>query len=57
MTLRYHSDPVPASVAADADGEAELSVELGRPFFAASPGQTAVLLSGEAIVGYGTLTG
>ncbi len=32
-----------------------LSVELGEAFDAASPGQTAVLLAGESIVGHGTI--
>ncbi len=48
---------VPAAV--DRGGEAgrhpELEVELGEEFAGASPGQTAVLLAGEAIVGHGTI--
>ena len=32
-----------------------LEVELGEEFVGASPGQTAVLLAGEAIVGHGTI--
>ncbi len=56
--LRYHSAVVPAAIAATATGNHPLlQVELGEPFFGASPGQTAVLLAGEAIVGHGTLTG
>ena len=54
--LRYHSKAVPAAVSATGTGaHPELRVELGEPFFAASPGQTAVLLAGGAIVGHGTL--
>lgn len=56
VRLRYRSRPVPAVVAAaDAGGHAELQVELGEDFAGVSPGQTAVLLSGEAIVGHGTI--
>ncbi|HEY5816716.1 MAG TPA: tRNA 2-thiouridine(34) synthase MnmA [Solirubrobacterales bacterium] len=56
VRLRYRATPVPAAVSAMARGRhAELEVELGEPFDAASPGQAAVLLSGEAIVGHGTI--
>jgi tRNA-specific 2-thiouridylase len=56
IKLRYRAKPVPASVSgAGSGGHAELEVELGEPFDAASPGQAAVLLSGEAIVGHGTI--
>jgi tRNA-uridine 2-sulfurtransferase len=55
VRLRYHSEAVPATVAAAAGRHPDLRVELGRPFFAAAPGQTAVLMAGEAIVGHGTL--
>jgi tRNA-specific 2-thiouridylase len=56
VRLRYRSVPVPASVSATETGRhAELEVELGKPFDAASPGQAAVLLAGEAIVGHGTI--
>jgi tRNA-specific 2-thiouridylase len=58
VRLRYHSESVPAAIATAATGaHPELCVELGAPFFAASPGQTAVLMAGEAIVGHGTLAG
>jgi tRNA-specific 2-thiouridylase len=57
VKLRYHSRSVPATVSAAAAGShPELEVELGEAFDAASPGQTAVLLSGEAIVGHGTIS-
>jgi tRNA-specific 2-thiouridylase len=56
VRLRYRSQPVPAAVAATETGRhAELRVELGEDFAGVSPGQTAVLLCGEAIVGHGTI--
>ncbi|HEX6688811.1 MAG TPA: tRNA 2-thiouridine(34) synthase MnmA [Solirubrobacterales bacterium] len=56
VRLRYHSEAIPAAVAAVETGRhSELDIELGESFDAASPGQAAVLLSGEAIVGHGTI--
>ncbi len=56
VRLRYRSQPVPAAVGgAEAGSHRELEVELGEDFAGASPGQTAVLLAGEAIVGHGTI--
>jgi tRNA-specific 2-thiouridylase len=56
VKLRYRGKPVPASVSGAGSGRhAELEVELGVPFDAAAPGQAAVLLRGEAIVGHGTI--
>jgi tRNA-specific 2-thiouridylase len=62
VRLRYHSRVVPAAARPVAtDGVAlpgshdSLSLELGEEFDAASPGQTAVLLAGDAIVGHGTI--
>jgi tRNA-specific 2-thiouridylase len=56
VRLRYHSHALPAAIPAAAAGRhAELVVELGEKFAGASPGQTAVLLAGRAIVGYGTI--
>jgi tRNA-uridine 2-sulfurtransferase len=62
VRLRYHSRVVPAAARPVAtDGVARpgshdsLSLELGEEFDAASPGQTAVLLAGDAIVGHGTI--
>jgi tRNA-uridine 2-sulfurtransferase len=56
VRLRYRSQPVPASVPAAASGSlAELEIALGEDFAGVSPGQTAVLLAGEAIVGHGTI--
>jgi tRNA-specific 2-thiouridylase len=54
--LRYHSATVPAAVEAAGTGRhSELEVSLGEGFSGASPGQAAVLLAGEAIVGLGTI--
>jgi tRNA-specific 2-thiouridylase len=56
VKLRYRANPVPASLGdAGAGRHAELEVALGESFDGASPGQAAVLLSGEAIVGHGTI--
>ncbi|MBS1679245.1 MAG: tRNA 2-thiouridine(34) synthase MnmA [Actinobacteria bacterium] len=56
VRLRYHSATLPATVGAAAPGRHDaLELELGRPFTAASPGQTAVLMDGETIVGHGTI--
>jgi tRNA-uridine 2-sulfurtransferase len=58
VRLRYRSQPVPAAVAATGTGRhAELQVELREDFAGVSPGQTAVLMSGGAIVGHGTISG
>lgn len=58
VRLRYRSRPVPARLTATGTGQhAELQVELGEEFAGVSPGQTAVLLRGEAIVGHGTIVG
>ncbi len=56
VRLRYHSEVIPAAIAAaEAGRHSELEIELGESFDAASPGQAAVLLSGKAIVGHGTI--
>ncbi len=56
IRLRYHSRALPAKMEfADAGRHDRLSVDLGEAFDAASPGQTAVLLAGESIVGHGTI--
>lgn len=56
VRLRYRSQPVPAAVSTrDAGSHARLDVALGEDFAGVSPGQTAVLLAGEAIVGHGTI--
>jgi tRNA-specific 2-thiouridylase len=59
VRLRYHSRALPAQLGAAADTapgrHAALELELGEEFAGASPGQTAVLLDGETIVGHGTI--
>ncbi|MBS1889141.1 MAG: tRNA 2-thiouridine(34) synthase MnmA [Actinobacteria bacterium] len=56
VRLRYHSATLPATIGAAAPGRhAALDLQLGEPFTAASPGQTAVLMDGETIVGHGTI--
>jgi tRNA-uridine 2-sulfurtransferase len=56
VRLRYHSATVPAALEATETGaHRELEVELREPFSAAAPGQAAVLMAGEAIVGHGTI--
>jgi tRNA-specific 2-thiouridylase len=56
VRLRYHSRALPASIgAADRGRHDALEIELGEEFAGASPGQTAVLLEGETIVGHGTI--
>ncbi len=56
VRLRYHSRALPASVGSVGAGRHDaLEVELGEEFVGASPGQTAVLLEGETIVGHGTI--
>jgi tRNA-uridine 2-sulfurtransferase len=58
VRLRYRSRPVPAArVAAGTGRHDELQVELAEAFAGVAPGQTAVLLAGETIVGYGTIAG
>jgi tRNA-specific 2-thiouridylase len=55
VRLRYHARPVPCRVA-HADG-GRLELELGEPFHGAAPGQSAQLLRGDVIVGWGTIAG
>ncbi|MGH2973868.1 MAG: tRNA 2-thiouridine(34) synthase MnmA [Gemmatimonadales bacterium] len=56
VRLRYRSRPVPAAISATGTGRhAELDVLLRQEFAGISPGQTAVLLAGEAIVGHGQI--
>ncbi|MGC1851224.1 MAG: tRNA 2-thiouridine(34) synthase MnmA [Solirubrobacterales bacterium] len=56
VKLRYRATPVPASLSGGGVGRhAALEVELGESFDAVSPGQAAVLLCGETIVGHGTI--
>ncbi|MEX0971828.1 MAG: tRNA 2-thiouridine(34) synthase MnmA [Solirubrobacterales bacterium] len=56
VKLRYRASSIPATLSGAEPGRhASLEVELGESFDAAAPGQAAVLLSGEAIVGHGTI--
>ncbi len=56
VRLRYHSRTLPATGPAAVSGRhSSLEVALKEPFAGAAPGQTAVLLAGEAIVGHGTI--
>jgi tRNA-specific 2-thiouridylase len=56
VKLRYRATSIPATLSgAEAGRHPSLEVELGESFDAAAPGQAAVLLSGEAIVGHGTI--
>ncbi len=55
VKLRYRANPIPASVSAARGRHPALELQLDEPFDAASPGQAAVLLCGEAIVGHGTI--
>jgi tRNA-uridine 2-sulfurtransferase len=56
VKLRYRASPIPASVPDAGIGpHAALEVELGEAFNGAAPGQAAVLLCGESIVGHGTI--
>jgi tRNA-specific 2-thiouridylase len=56
VRLRYHAATLPATLGAAAPGRHEaLELRLAEPFDAAAPGQTAVLMDGETIVGHGTI--
>jgi tRNA-specific 2-thiouridylase len=58
VKLRYRSRAVPtARIEAETGRHDELHVELGEAFAGVAPGQTAVLLAGETIVGHGTIAG
>ena len=55
VRLRYRSPAVPASVEAPAGRHDFLEIELGEPFDGVAPGQTAVMMSGDTVVGHGTI--
>jgi len=56
VKLRYRSRALPATVSAAGRGRhSSLEVELGEAFPGVAPGQTAVLMAGERIVGHGTI--
>jgi tRNA-specific 2-thiouridylase len=53
VRLRYHSKPIACSVVDTSTGG--LALELDEPALAIAPGQLACLMSGDRIVGYGTI--
>jgi len=56
VKLRYRSRALPATVSAAGKGRhPSLDVDLGEAFPGVAPGQTAVLMAGEQIVGHGTI--
>jgi tRNA-uridine 2-sulfurtransferase len=56
VKLRYRSRALPAAVSAAGKGRhPSLDVELGEAFPGVAPGQTAVLMAGDRIVGHGTI--
>ena len=57
VRLRYRAAAVPATVAGPAGTHTSLEVELGESFDAVAPGQTAVLLREDTVVGHGTISG
>lgn len=58
VRLRYHARLLPATIGPAGAGRHEaLEIELEEAFLGASPGQTAVLMAGEKIVGHGTIVG
>ena len=59
VKLRYRSRAVPCRVAGDpaAGTHKRLELELADPVDGAAPGQTACLLRGDVVVGYGTISG
>jgi tRNA-specific 2-thiouridylase len=56
VKLRYRSRAVPCRVEAAAGSHRRLELELGEPFEGAAPGQTACLLNGDVVVGWGTIS-
>jgi tRNA-specific 2-thiouridylase len=57
VKLRHRSLPLPAAIAGSpaAGAHERLELELREPAFGVAPGQTAVLLHGEALVGHATI--
>ena len=56
VKLRYRSRALPATVSAAGRGRhSSLEVELAEGFPGVAPGQTAVLMAGDRIVGHGTI--
>jgi tRNA-uridine 2-sulfurtransferase len=58
VKLRYRSKALPATISAAGRGRhSSLEVELAEAFPGVAPGQTAVLMAGDRIVGHGTIAG
>ncbi|HST68945.1 MAG TPA: tRNA 2-thiouridine(34) synthase MnmA [Solirubrobacterales bacterium] len=56
VKLRYRSRALPATVSAAGRGRhSSLEVDLAEGFPGVAPGQTAVLMAGERIIGHGTI--
>ena len=55
VKVRYRSKPLGCRISPAAGDEGELEVELDEPARAPAPGQAAVFLDGELIVGHGTI--
>jgi tRNA-uridine 2-sulfurtransferase len=57
VKLRYRAEPLAAGVAGDppAGRHARLDLELHEPVLGAAPGQAAVLMDGELVVGHATI--
>ena len=55
VRLRYRSPAVSARVEAPEGRHGLLEIELEQPFEGVAPGQTAVLMSGDTVVGHGTI--
>jgi len=56
VKLRYRSKALPATISAAGRGRhSSLEVELAEAFPGVAPGQTAVLMAGDRIVGHGTI--
>jgi tRNA-specific 2-thiouridylase len=57
VKLRYRSRALPATVSAAGRGpHSSLEVQLAEAFPGVAPGQTAVLMAGDRIVGHGTIS-
>ena len=55
VKVRYRSKALGCRISADAERPGELEVTLDEPAHAPAPGQAAVFLDGELIVGHGTI--
>jgi tRNA-specific 2-thiouridylase len=55
VRLRYRSPAVAATVRSPAGRHASMRIDLAEPFEGVAPGQAAVLMSGDTVVGHGTI--